>query len=382
MKRTLMFLATIAAAGVSMADAAAGEGLVEEKGCRPWRLTIGPVVAPRVRVKVHGPSQAAVPRQAAGSSGFGADVPADPSAGYAAREYADGYVRPDEGTDDPDTMVSGLTWNWGAKNVPSQYSEGKMEFRTGMARWTEDVHSPSYSGGTFSDSDRDVLVGIQAMGGWTFLDEERFDAAVDFGFRFYGNDDQKISSQYGTTVTTVRNEYRYVDRYDASGWTEMPVGAYEGTAGGPGRLLGAAPEREEELMRRSSSREECRYYSDTKLEYRIWDLRIGPTLGWKAADWLTVRGGVYGLLGLVDAKLKTAGGETGGADRAKKSKCDAVFGVAAGLSAEVRLSESLFLAGGVEYDWWSDKTTLRAGGADAEIKLSDFTFSLALGYEF
>ena len=101
-------------------------------------------------------------------------------------------------------------------------------------------------------------------------------------------------------------------------------------------------------------------------------------VGWKVIDRLTIRGGVYGLLGLVDAELKASGVSYGG----KKSKCDAVFGIAAGISAQFDITESLFLQGSAEYDWWTDDIDLKAGGANAHIELSDFTVSLALGLEF
>jgi hypothetical protein len=133
----------------------------------------------------------------------------------------------------------------------------------------------------------------------------------------------------------------------------------------------------------STSTSERRYYSaSTKLDYRIWDLRLGPTAGWKALDWLTLRGGVYGLLGLVDARLRTDIDVGSGSYGAKKSTCEGIFGVAAGLSAQVNFTDKFFLMGSAEYDWWSDAVSLRAGGADAHIKLSDFSVSLALGMEF
>jgi hypothetical protein len=105
-------------------------------------------------------------------------------------------------------------------------------------------------------------------------------------------------------------------------------------------------------------------------------------MGWKATDFLTIRGGVYGLLGLVDAKLNTSVNTDGGSYGAKKSRCEAVFGMAAGISAQINFTENLFLLGGAEYDWWTDDISLRAGGSKARIELSDFTVSLALGMEF
>ena len=71
-----------------------------------------------------------------------------------------------------------------------------------------------------------------------------------------------------------------------------------------------------------------------------------------------------------------------GSYSSKSSTCEGIFGMAAGLSAQVNFTESLFLMGGVEDDWWSDAVHLRAGGADARIKLSDIAVSLALGMDF
>jgi hypothetical protein len=220
------------------------------------------------------------------------------------------------------------------------------------------------------------------MGGWTFLDNERFDAAVDAGFRFYGSGDLNAKSKYGTSVTTTRSEYRYVDSYDASGWTDVPSGSHTGSVGGPGRVIGATPTRREELMGTSSTSETYWRHVDTKLEYRIWDLRLGPTMGWKATDILTIRSGVYGLIGLVDANLRTSANTGNGMRSVEKSNCEAVFGMAAGISAQVNLTDSIFLMGGAEYDWWTDAVSLNADGADACIELSDFTVSLAVGFEF
>lgn len=380
-----VLLLSVAFSGAALAQEA-GEGLVEQESGSAWHFRIGPVMAPRVRVKVSGPWQILpaqpVPRSSSSAgTGEGAAV-ADPSAGHVARQYVDGYVKPDEGTDDPDSIVSGLTWNWGASDVRSQYSGGRMEFHTDSARWSESVSASAYGMGYGCDGDRDILLGVEAMGGWTFLDNETFDAAVDAGFRFYGSGDLSATSRSGNSVTTTRSAYRFVDSYDASGWTDIPSGSYTGSKGGPGRILGATPTRREELMDVASSYETYYQVAGTKLNYRIWDLRLGPTLGWKALDFLTIRGGVYGLLGLVDGKLETSVYSSGGSYRVKQSKCGAVFGVAPSLSAQVNLTENLFVTGGVEYDWWSDDVKLNAGGANAKIELSDFTVSLTVGIEF
>lgn len=385
MHRLCFMAAAVAASGAALADGGEAEVFFTRGSDSAWHFTIGPVMAPRVRVKISGPRQVKPPASlpnSGSSSGVNGNVAADPSAGFTDREYADGYVRPDEGTDDPDSMIPGLTWDWAADDVQAQHSGGAMEFRTEMARWEESVSSSAYGNGSSSESDRDILLGVEAMGGWTFLDDEIFEAAIDAGFRFYGSGDLEAKSKYGTSVSTTRNEYRYVDSYDASGWTDVPSGAHTGTPGGPGRVLGATPTRREELMESTGSSEVYWQHASTKLDYRIWDLRLGPTMGWKATDFLTIRGGVYGLLGLVDAKLNTSVNTDGGSYGAKKSRCEAVFGMAAGISAQINFTENLFLLGGAEYDWWTDDVSLRAGGASSRIELSDFTVSLALGMEF
>lgn len=396
------FVAAVALVGTVWAENG-DEGLVKEKDYNAWHFRIGPVMSPRVRVNVRGPRFAlpampkAGPNSYSQSSGSGSAAPADPSEKYKNRQYANGeYVNPDEGTADPDSIVPGVTWFWGANDVPAHYSNGRMEFRTDMTRWEETVSTmssssfSSYNSGSSSEGDRDFLIGVEAMGGWTFWDNRTFDAAIDAGFRFYGSGYLDAESQNGyrydtkTTTTTTRNEYRYVDSYDASGWMSVPEGSYAGTLEGPGPVIGAIPSRREELMgsssdtRTSGETRSYAYSSDTKLNYRIWDLRLGPTFGWHITDWFALRGGVYGLLGLVDATLKTDA-TTGSASA---SKCGAVFGMAFGVSAQVNLTDNLFLMSGVEYDWWTDSVDLNAGGAEAEIKLSDMSISIGLGVEF
>ena len=380
--RRFCFLATVAALGTLWAADDEKE-LVEQETCNAWHFRVGPVMAPRVRVSVSGPRRV-VPMSPAATlrRNRSGDAVADPSAGYVGRRYADGYVNPDEGTSDPDSMISGLTWNWGANDVPSQYSDGRMEFRTDRVRSSESVSSSSFSSGSSSEHDRDVLLGVEAMGGWTFFDNKTFDAAVDAGFRYYGSGDLSAKSRYGTSVTTTREDYRYVDSYDASGWSAVPSGSHVGTPGGPGRLLGATPSRREELMGAYRSAEKTSYQGTTKLDYNIWDLRLGPTVGWKPTDSFALRGGVYGLLGLVDAELEADTRSSSGSYRARSSTCGAVFGMAFGLSAQLNLTKNIFITGGVEYDWWTDAVSLDAGDADARIKLSDMSVSLALGVEF
>lgn len=379
--RKTIFLTAVVAAGTIWAEG--NDGLVEEKSSNPWHLTIGPVMAPRVRVRVSGPRFATPLMPKIGSqtgSGIG-NVPADPSVGYVPRQYVDGYVRPDAGTENPNNPM-GYTWDWGADSVSGQYSDGRMEFHSGMSRWEDVVSSSSfYDSGSATENYRDVLLGVDAMGGWTFWENETFDAAVDFGFRFYGTGARTADSRYESSVTTVHNEYRVVDSYEA------PVGAFQdgpfvGNPGGPGEMLGATPTRREELFGSSSSTERRYYYGDAKLRYNIWDLRLGPTMGWKATDYLTIRGGVYGLLGLVDAKLSTDANTANGSRGSSKSTCDALFGMAFALSAQLYLSENFFLFGSAEYDWWSDSVRVKNDGASAQLKLSDFTVSAGLGVEF
>lgn len=377
-----LFLAVVSVA--SAVGAAGDEGLVEEKVRNPWHLRIGPVMAPRVRVKMSGPRFAlpVLPRVGSVTGGNGEAAPAGGAAGY---EYADGYVKPDAGTDDPGAMTQGNTWDWGANDMSSQYTGGAVEFRTGMTRWDETVTAASTSGGASSESDRDVLLGVEAMGGWTFYDDETFDVAIDAGFRFYGTGSHDAESRYGTSVTTRHDEYRLVDRFSpAHAWEPewVPPGAYTGQEGG--LLLKATPNGlpQEELMS-STSTTERRYYSgSSKFNYNIWDLRLGPTMGWKATDWFALRGGVYGLLGLVKSELKTSVNAGNGRRSSSESTCDAIFGMAFALSAQINLTENFFIYGGTEYDWWTNSVRVRNDGASAQIKLSDFTVSAGIGIEF
>ncbi len=388
MKFRFGFLMVMSAVGMALAES--GEaGLSQSEQRSPWHFRVGPVMAPRVRVKVSGMRPVLPVRSSSDErrvSETGAKIAPAPSAGHVDRSYVDGYVKPDEGTDDPLSIVMGLTWDWVAKDVGTQYSGGKIEFHSDVAKKSETVSSSTFGVGdgakSGSESDRDILLGVEAMGGWTFFEDDDWDVSLDLGFRYYGSGDLRSESKYGTSVTTTRSEYRYVDSYEASGWKEIPQGRYEGSAGGPGRLIGATPTRNEELLKTTSSTETRHYTGSMELNYDIWDLRIGPTVGWELTENFTLRAGVYGLLGLVDARLKTSVETPDGTYGAKKSKCEAVFGIAAGLSAQLYVSKDVYILGGIEYDWWTDSVSMKAGGANAQVKLSDFTVSISLGIEF
>jgi len=381
-----VFCCLLAVVGFGVVALAEGEDkeLVHEEGSKAWHFRIGPVMAPRVRTHITTPRMVLpkIPQNGSTASGLGTGtLPADPSAGYVERRYIDGYVKPDEGTGDPMAVEPDRTWDWGAANVPAQYSGGKMSYHTDMTRWTESYSSSSFRQGGGSECDRDVLLGVEAMGGWTFWADQRFDAAIDVGFRYYGSGDQNACSRCGNSVTTSRNEYRYVDRYDASHWTTIPGGQYIG-APDRGRLLGAQPTREEELAKSTESYSSYACYNSTRLDYNIWDLRLGPTFGWHATDWLSLRGGVYGLIGLVDAELNSDTYSSVGGYHADSSKCTPVFGMAFAFNAQVNLTERLFLYGGIEYDWWTDQVSMDAGGSHATLQLSDFSVSTGIGFEF
>ena len=117
MRRLWLWIAVVAA-GAALAEG--DEGLVESRGDNAWHFRIGPVMAPRVRVRMRGPRTAypsALPTTSASASsassesttsgtGGGSSVP-DPSVGYVERQYADGYVKPDEGTEDPGGLRRG-----------------------------------------------------------------------------------------------------------------------------------------------------------------------------------------------------------------------------------------------------------------------------------
>ncbi len=379
MKNAFLIVAMIS--GVAMA--AEPEGVFfQNKTSKGWHLQIGPVMAPRVRTRISAPRPALPPPPANRQGTYGSAVPADPSEGFADRVYADGYVKPDEGTSDPNSIEPGLTWNWGADDVAGQYSNGKMYFHSAATRWEESVESSSYSRGTGYNSDRDILLGLEAMGGWTFYDDGKLDISIDGGFRYYGSGDISACSQYGVESTTTRTEYRYEDSYDASGWSSVPAGQYIGTPGGPGPVIGATPERSEQEFDRTYTTEGHHFLTGAKLDYKIWDLRLGPTFNWRVTDYLKIGAGGYGLLGLVRAKLRSDVYSNDGILHSSQTKCEPVFGIAGALNAQLNITENLFLLGAVEYDWWTDAVRLRTGGSDAKIKLSDMSVSLSVGIEF
>ena len=386
---TMPFFALFASAAV-FAEEAKPELSAEETE-NNFRFHAGVLYSPRVRVKGHfngGVSRAQfrslMPQRKLFPSGSGAKVPS--SSGYANRQYADGFVNLDEGTTDSGSMIEGLTWNWGADDVAGQYSNGKMSFHTDAA---EPVYSSSvsegFNGGGNSGSTREEELGFEIGGEWIYGRKNGFQFGLGGGFRWTGSDDWNLSDGGHVSVSESVSTYRYKDVYDASGWDERALKheSYAGDMGGPGRLLGAVPEsREKELVDRRSSQSSYSYSNDMKLRYNIWDLRLGPTLGYEITDDLLIQGGVYGLLGLVDYSLRASTSAGGPSSTSSQSHCTALFGLGFGIAAEYLFTDNIFLRASAEYDWWSDEVHTRAGAGSAEIALSDFTVTAGIGIEF
>lgn len=354
-----------------------------------FRFHAGVLYSPRVRVKGHfngGAIRDRIRGMAAQRTLFGPSGNQTPAAsGYADRTYADGYVNLDDGTTAQGSMIEDLTWNWGADDVAGQYSNGKMSFRTEPV---ESVYSSSVSeefSGHNGGSTREEELGLEVGGEWIYGRKNGFQFGLGGGFRWAGSDDWGLSDRGRVSVTESLDVYRYKDTFDASGWDEgaLTHSSYAGDRGGPGRLLGAVPEsREREAVDHQSARNDYSYSNDMRLRYHIWDLRLGPTLGYEITDDLRIQGGVYGLLGLVNYSLRTSTSVGGSSGTSSQSRCTALFGLGFGIAAEYLFTDNIFIRASAEYDWWSDKVHARAGAGSAELALSDFTVTAGIGIEF
>jgi len=401
--RKLMFAVAIAACGAAVAGDGDNE-LVEESSASAWHFRIGTVMSPRVRCKFRGTPIKYPKMPESGSWTYETDYaiprhtidPTDDEAYLAGREYVNGKVTPDNGTDDPDSMIFNQTWLWWADDIGdgAQYSSanGMVSFNTEMTYWTKDTVSSTYRGGANDCHDRDIQQGVEFVAGYTFYRKDDFLIDFDLGGRFYGTGDELSVERYGARTSTTIHGYRFVDSYSASGWTSTPGGQHIGTD--PSRVIGDyfEPTREEreipsdELRDRygleSSSSYSYSSYNRTELDYEIWDIRMGPTFGWQPWDFFTLRAGFYGLIGLVHYEFNSDVVTSEQEIHSSNSKCVPIFGIASGLSAQFNITKNLFIMGSIEYDWWTKDVNLWAGQASGKLELSDFSVALSVGVEF
>ena len=382
-------LAAAADSGLSLAaetGASAQPAPIQETSdIRGLRFGVGPVWRTGSKIKANW-SPAGI-RQGLGglvsgrSTGGASSVPAE---GYADRDYLDGFVYRDLGTEDPETDVPGLTWYWGYERA-SQYSGSDVSFHTDVAGTETKAGFVPAEPASYSE---DVeLPGVDFTASWMFA-ERRGKASFAFGLAGGASWFFEEGADFDTQRTLARSTtstYRFVDVY-AAPHPGFPGAPYGGTEDGPGYLIRNTPD---SRTRETVSSRTVVWDSDSAVEIDVGvaDLRLGPSVRWDVARRLSLGLTPQVRLAHVDLEaesLTTIRSRGATVSEIRESGCadEWIWGLGLEGEAKAWLSDRWSLAFSAAYDWWSDDASVSAMPYDVEFEMGGLTLAFAVGMEF
>lgn len=344
------------------------------------RLAIGPVWTPGTKLSAswHPDTVRAMFPIAWGTSTSGGGAP--PATGYANRNYADGHVRLDAGTTDPETMEYGLTWNWGYDHA-SQYDGSTVAFHTRPSTTTTlrpldapDAYDHDDLG--FLGTDFTVELALCTVFG--------ADAGLSLGFRWFDDNDADFQRSASIARET-RSSSRITDQYDAH-WSGFPSAPYSGAPDGPGYLLDNVPRsRSVESLGRSSATWMAQ--SRARVEVERLELRLGIPVEWRLADHLALGLRPHVACARLDLSTDVETSVTVGQtvkyrDTRHTDKDAWLWGAGVAATLAVPIGRGWSVAAIASYDAWFDDLTVTAGPFDFKAELGAWAFCVAIEKEF
>lgn len=311
------------------------------------------------------------------STSFALPASIGPMDGYADRDYDDGFVYIDYGTDDPETEVPGLTWFWGYDEA-GQYDGAAVSFRSEPGR-TQRIVPVDVD--PWEESDQFDVSGLDFGVGRRLWQRGRFAMSLDAGVTWYSDQSSEFRLSRTVARETDRGQ-RYVDTYDAT-HQPFPDAPYAGTLEGPGYLIHNRPDSRELQDAGGRSRD---WIADSALDvdFDMLDLRLGPSLRVRLHERIALRLAPQLRAAQVEAKASshtviapTTVGPIEFTGRENVSEWIMGVGVEGNLSLEVYRGWRLGLS--VSANQWQDDVNLYAEPFDAKIELGQYAFSVSLG---
>lgn len=375
--------------GNNIAKSGAAEMAPEMEDVEPdfavWQVSIGPAYRMGSSLKVNW-SQDSVHsainrfmRRRASNSG---SLP--PVSGYTDRNYVDGFVYRDLGTEDPETDEAGLTWYWGHDSA-SQYDGSSLAFNTGGTRTEQTTFLVQAEDATGTD-DFD-LPGFDLSGSWR---AKRFGAHGDYvigvsgGFSWFADQNSSFAVQR-RVAREMEATVRYTDHYSAP-YPQFPSAPHVGTLDGPGYLINNIPDaRTADTI--SSRSVDWIAHSDLELDVSVFDFRLGPSLWYECSERYFARVTSHLRLAYVELDatantIVTAGNRQVAQFRAADREKDWVWGAGIELELGIRLSNTWLLGFSGAYDWWADDVAVSADPYRADFELGNWTVMATIGREF
>lgn len=378
-RMTSLALALVAVWHIGVVGAAASEAaeMPERDGGSRWGWRLGPALRTGGAIEARWDSDSVasrIPKLLGGQSG-GGNPPVGSAGAYADRTYADGYVRLDPGTMDPETDTYGMTWYWGYQNAGQRRGD-TVVFRSSPVE--------EYGSGFFFEHwegrDEPDFNGVDAELSRILLRRGRAVLEVVAGMSWYDTQSSRFAVRRRGSVSA----WRYVDTY-AAPYTPFPSAPYSGSYDGPGYLINNRPD--SRTVEQTGGREsDWEAVSVLNVDTDMLDARLG--LGLRVD---------FGILGLrltpqlraafvrVDAAATTTVSPLPGGNlefNATESEDVWIFGAGAEAEARLRFWRSWMVSLAASADWWAENVSVRAEPFDVELELGQWTFTAGLGSAF
>jgi len=233
-----------------------------------WTISAGPMLRSMRGVSFQTGTHSTVPQPETGSglSHVGSESE------YANRQYDDGYVYVDAGSDN-----DGTTWHWGYDRASQVHGDNLLFHAIDGHEQTFDFTGDSganWKQQGFEEAGMRISISrvLKTVGKF------RLDCDVSVGWAGF-------SAEHGFDSTVTMTTYDLVveDRYDLQGITP-PTAPYRGTADGPGPLIDNRPSSRSVLREQTDSETGVRSIRES-LNADLITLSIAPALEYRAGWW-------------------------------------------------------------------------------------------------
>ncbi len=361
-------------------------GLCSFSWASSWELATGPTWRGSMKLEVSGVSYAQLEKVQAATA-----YQMDPTGigtlmATADRLYDDGYVKKDNGTDNPSAIGgAGLTWNWGMNSASAYDSTGgRLRFRKSGGEKLSLAGTTQTPIGLAEDFDAP---------GWELSlrfhpDSNRSSKIIwSAGIRYFQADKQNFSGSDYQQSWKVES-YQLEDIYSLSGMVPPTNPLYQGTLDGPGPLISNLPAARNAINFQTKQTWTASNSWTMAVENKLWEIRAGPEirhlLSEKAAlvllptlslHYLQVKGVLVETF-----RNSSTGAERTWSDSGKTSEWIPGLSLEAGLVVFPSATWSVGLTGG--YQWMADEVETEIGPTKVLWEPDAYTLNLRVGYRF
>lgn len=364
--------------------------MTSEAAAQDFWIEAGPAVRGAMQVKVSGSSYVQNLALHAARAPLSEPASIGSAGAYSDRTYADGYVKLDEGTLNPDAVGGlGNTWNW-AYNNPGQFNSSAH---------TLSFHQQGEVGYTTL---RDIPVagendatgaGVQIQAGWNVVKQRKWRVDLGVGFQGIWGASSRISlNSYleRTSRLTMTDTYNVAETVDpVTGFPGPQPGGYTGQFSVPGPTITNIPSFRDSPRTDLSTAENNVVFN---FQTDFYEITFSPRITYAATPKLslnfTPKLGVSYIEVTADrtetfTETATGGGTTtlgSWHDHASTGAVRFAAGITAGADLELGKGYYAGIFGG--YEWAVDAVQLNIGPNSAAVNGSGFVAGLVVGKRF